>query len=158
LGALVFGAYSDRLGRRNAMSIAIVGMALCSLIIGVCPTYAAIGIAAPVLLVVARLLQGVSAGGEGGSATTYLVQFARPGRRALGGSWQQVSTGFSTLVALGVSRLAGSYFSADALAAWGWRVPFFLGAALGLFGLYLRLSAAETPVFTVDVDTAPARP
>src|SRR4051812_11852773 len=89
LGALLFGAYSDRLGRRNAMSIAVIGMALCSFIIALCPTYASIGIAAPATLVLARLLQGVSAGGEGGSATTYLVEFARPGRRALAGSWQQ---------------------------------------------------------------------
>jgi MHS family alpha-ketoglutarate permease-like MFS transporter len=157
LGSLLFGAYSDRMGRRAAMTFAILGMALCSLIIGVCPTYAAIGVLAPIILVMARLLQGISAGGEAGSATTYLVEFARPGHRALAGSWQQVSTGLSTLSALGTSALLAASLSPELLAAWGWRVPFIIGAALGLVGLYLRLRAGETPVFKRDVEAAAER-
>lgn len=159
LGSLLFGAYSDRVGRRAAMTGAILGMAVCSLIIGLCPTYAAIGVLAPLILVVARLAQGISAGGEAGSATTYLVEFAQPGQRALAGSFQQVSTGLSTLCALGTSALLTSLLAADALGAWGWRVPFIIGALLGVVGLYLRLRAGETPVFRRDVEaTAERRP
>jgi MHS family alpha-ketoglutarate permease-like MFS transporter len=152
LGSLLLGAYSDRKGRRAAMTLAILGMALCSLIIGLCPPYATIGVAAPVILVIVRMLQGVSAGGEAGSATTYLVEFARPGRRALAGSFQQISTGLSTLGALGTSALLSAFLSQASLAAWGWRVPFVIGAVLGLIGLYLRLRAGETPVFKRDVE------
>src|SRR5262249_7198898 len=120
VGALLFGAYSDRLGRRNAMSVAIIGMAFCSLIIGASPTYEGVGILAPILLVLARWVQGVPAGGEGGSATTSFVDSAPPGRRALGGSWQQFTPGLSPLAALGVSGPVGRSFTADTLAVWGW--------------------------------------
>ena len=89
LGSLLFGIYSDRTGRRTAMTVAILGMGLCCLIIGLCPNYASIGVLAPIILVIVRLLQGLSAGGEAGSATTYLVEFGRPSRRALAGSWQR---------------------------------------------------------------------
>jgi len=157
LGSLLFGAYSDRVGRRAAMTFAILGMAVCSFVIGACPNYAAIGVAAPLILVAARLLQGVSAGGEAGSATTYLVEFGRPGHRAVAGSWQQVSTGLSTLCALATSSLLIANLSPEVLSAWGWRVPFFIGAALGVVGLYLRLKGGETPVFKADVEAASER-
>jgi MFS transporter, MHS family, alpha-ketoglutarate permease len=157
LGSLLLGVYSDRAGRRAAMTVAILGMGLCSLIIGLCPNYASIGVLAPVILVIVRLLQGVSAGGEAGSATTYLVEFGRPAHRALAGSWQQISTGLSTLCALGTSALLTANLSSATLAVWGWRVPFFIGAALALIGLYLRLRAAETPIFKRDIAADPAR-
>jgi MFS transporter, MHS family, alpha-ketoglutarate permease len=157
LGSLLLGMYSDRAGRRAAMTIAILGMGLCCLIIGLCPTYASIGVAAPVILVIARLAQGLCAGGEAGSATTYLVEFGRPGHRALAGSWQQFSTGLSTLAALSTASLLTANLAPASLASWGWRVPFFIGAALALVGLYLRLRADETPIFTGDVTGTPTR-
>ncbi len=157
LGAVLFGAYSDRLGRRNAMMIAILGMGVCSLIIGLTPTYDSIGIAAAFVIVGARLLQGISAGGEAGSATTYLVELSLPGKRALGGSMQQISTGLSTLFALATSALLANLLTAEQLSAWGWRVPFIIGAVLSVVGLLLRLAAHESPVFESDVKTAKAR-
>jgi len=157
LGALIFGAYSDRIGRRNAMTIAILGMGVCSLIMGLVPNYAAIGLAAPVLLVAARLIQGISAGGEAGSATTYLVELAKPGRRAFAGSLQQISTGASTLCALATSAILAGTLSTEALADWGWRIPFIIGAVLSVVGLYLRLAAHESPVFEVDSKSAEKR-
>lgn len=157
LGSLLFGIYSDRTGRRKAMTGAILGMGLCCLIIGLCPNYASIGVLAPVILVIVRLLQGLSAGGEAGSATTYLVEFGRPGRRALAGSWQQISTGLSTLAALGTSALLSAHLDPSQMAAWGWRIPFIIGAILALTGLYLRLRADETPIFKTDVVQSAAR-
>jgi len=157
MGALLFGAYSDRIGRRNAMMIAIIGMGICSLIIGLLPTYAAIGIAAPIILVLARVLQGVSAGGEAGSATTYLVELARPGRRAFAGSFQQISTGASTLCALATSAILASSLAPETLAQWGWRVPFIIGAVLSVVGLYLRIAAHESPVFEADAKDVKVR-
>src|SRR5690606_33358278 len=126
---------------------AIIGMAGCSLAIGFTPTYGQMGLFAPLLVLFARLLQGISAGGEAGSATTYLLEFAKPGRRALTTSLHQLSTGLSTLCALATSLLLTALLPADDLSEWGWRIPFFIGAGLGVFGLYLRLNADETPVF-----------
>jgi MFS transporter, MHS family, alpha-ketoglutarate permease len=151
LGSILFGIYSDRAGRRTAMTVAILTMGLCCLIIGLCPNYASIGVLAPVILVLVRLFQGLSAGGEAGSATTYLVEFGRPGRRALAGSWQQISTGLSTLAALGTSALLTAHLDPLQMASWGWRIPFFIGAILALTGLYLRLRADETPIFKSDI-------
>lgn len=157
LGALLFGAYSDRLGRRNAMMVAILGMGACSLVIGLTPTYETIGLAAAVIIIAARLLQGIAAGGEAGSATTYLVELSLPGKRALGGSMQQVSTGLSTLFALGTSALLSNMLTPEQLASWGWRVPFVIGAGLSVVGLLLRFSAHESPVFVTESKTAEAR-
>jgi MFS family permease len=147
LGAILFGAYSDSIGRRNAMAVAILTMGFCSLIIAATPNYATIGIAAPLILIASRLLQGISAGGEAGSATAYLVEFAKPGRRALAGSLQQVSTGLSTLSGLGTAALLTRLLSREDLEVWGWRIPFFVSVVLSLIGLYLRMKAEESPVF-----------
>lgn len=147
VGALIFGAYSDRIGRRNSMSVAIITMGFCSLVIACTPNYATIGIAAPLILVASRLLQGISAGGEAGSATAYLVEFAKPGRRALAGSLQQVSTGLSTLSGLGTAALITRLLTPEDLASWGWRIPFFVSVVLSIVGLYLRTRADESPVF-----------
>lgn len=144
LGAFMFGAYGDRVGRRASMTAAIVIMAACSLLIGLTPTHAAIGNFAPALIVVARCLQGLAAGGEAGSAQTYLAELAASGRRAATASMQQISTGLSTLFALGVSTLLAASLTPTELSSWGWRVPFVLGALIGTVGIYLRLTAAET--------------
>jgi MHS family alpha-ketoglutarate permease-like MFS transporter len=147
LGAILYGAYSDRIGRRNAMAVAILTMGFCSLIVASTPNYASIGMAAPLILIASRLLQGISAGGEAGSATAYLVEFATPGRRALFGSLQQVSTGLSTLSGLGTAALLTRLLSHDDLENWGWRIPFFVSVVLSLVGLYLRMKGEESPVF-----------
>jgi MHS family alpha-ketoglutarate permease-like MFS transporter len=147
IGGIVLGRLGDARGRRHALSLSILLMGLGSLVIGVLPGYATIGLVAPVLMVLMRLLQGFSAGGEGGVSATFLLEFAPPGRRALAGSWRDFSSGVSTFAALGVSTLVTSLLSAEDLSTWGWRVPFLLGAAFALVGLVLRRRVTETPVF-----------
>jgi MHS family proline/betaine transporter-like MFS transporter len=154
LGAIIFGHFGDKLGRRNTLAAAVILMAGASLLIAVLPTYAQIGVAAPILLALARLLQGVSAGGEAGGSSSYLVEYAPVGRRGLYGSWQQFSIVLGLLVGSGVSSLLGAVLSDDALESWGWRVPFLLGTFAGLVGLYLRLRLDDTPAFRKLEDRA----
>lgn len=147
VGALLFGVYGDRLGRRNAMMAAILLMAGASLIIGITPSFASIGLAASGLIVFARLLQGIAAGGEAGNATAYLAEIAHPRHRAFTSSFQQLSTGLSSVFAIGVASALSWALTPEQLAAWGWRLAFLLGGVLGLVGLYLRRHAEETPSF-----------
>ena len=147
IGALILSPLADRYGRRALLSATILMAGLGGLAIALCPTYAEIGIAAPAVILVARLLQGFSAGGEYQIAIAFLNEHANRRRRAFGASPQQLSIGLSVLAATGVSSLVARALPPDALASWGWRVPFLLGAALSLFGLYLRRGLAETPAF-----------
>lgn len=147
IGAAVIGAYADRYGRKNALILTIAAMAGASLIIGLTPTYAVIGIFAPIILLLMRLLQGFSAGGEFGSSSAFLVEYAAPRRRAFAGSWQQVSVGAGLLIASGLGVLITSFLSADALDAWGWRLAFIICGLLGVVGLWLRSSVDETDSF-----------
>jgi MHS family alpha-ketoglutarate permease-like MFS transporter len=147
LGGIVLGSYGDRHGRRAQLIATIVLMAAASLLIGILPGYARIGLAAPALLLLARLAQGLSAGGEFGGSSAYLVEFAAPQRRGFVGSWQQFSVGIGTLIASGIATLFTGIMPQGALYAWGWRVPFLLGALIGFYGLYLRLGIDETRPF-----------
>lgn len=148
IGGAILGAYGDRVGRRRALVTQIFIMALASLIIGVVPGYGTIGVLAPVVLLLARLGQGFSAGGEFGASSAFLVEYAAPGRRGLVGSLQQVSVGLGTLGASAVASLVLHNLAPAALDSWGWRIPFWIGAAVGLFGLYLRVRVHETPQFS----------
>ncbi|MEV6093334.1 MFS transporter [Streptomyces cellulosae] len=147
IGGAVLGAYSDRHGRKKGMTLTIALMAGSSLAIAVCPTYTAIGVAAPLLLVLARLVQGFSAGGEFGSSSAFLVESAAKGRRAFAGSWQQVSVGAGALIASFLGTVLTSTLDDGALHNWGWRLAFAIGAMLGLVGLWLRHSVPETESF-----------
>ncbi len=147
IGAFVLSPLADKHGRRVMLSATIIMAGIGSLVIALCPTYAQIGILAPLLIVAARLLQGFSAGGEYQIAITFLNEHASVRNRAFAASPQQVSIGVSVLVATAVSTLATKYVSPADLASWGWRLPFLLGAALSLFGLYLRSGLDETPAF-----------
>ncbi|OWJ67398.1 MFS transporter [Inquilinus limosus] len=147
IGAFVLSPLADKYGRRAMLSATIVMAGIGGLAIALCPTYAQIGIAAPILIVAARLLQGFSAGGEYQIAITFLNEHASSRNRAFGASPQQVSIGLSVLAATGVASLTTSSLTPEALASWGWRVPFLIGAVLSLFGLYLRRNLAETPSF-----------
>lgn len=148
IGGAILGAYADRHGRKKGLTLTIGMMAGASILIGITPTYGAIGVLAPMILVLARLLQGFSAGGEFGSSSSFLVESAAPGRRAFAGSWQQVSVGAGVLLASGTGYTLTSLLSDGAMASWGWRVAFFLGGILGLIGLWLRISVEETDSFT----------
>lgn len=147
IGGAILGPYGDRVGRKNALVLQILIMAIASLVIGIIPGYAVIGVLAPAILVVARLSQGFSAGGEFGGSSAFLVEYARPGHRGLIGSLQQVSVGLGTLIASAVASLVLHNLAPAALNSWGWRIPFWIGAAFGFFGLYLRVRVKETPVF-----------
>ena len=147
LGGLVFGLYADKHGRKKALVVMISLMALGTGLLGVLPTFGAIGIAAPLLLLLARLIQGFSAGGEFGSASAMLIEFAPPGRRGLYGSFQMVSQSLAFGIGAAMAIGLNLGLSADAFASWGWRVPFILGILIGPTGWYLRQRCDESPEF-----------
>ncbi|WP_338926401.1 MFS transporter [Mycetohabitans endofungorum] len=146
LGAIVLGAYADRAGRRAALSLSILLMMVGTLIIAVLPTYATIGLAAPLILVIARLLQGFSAGGEFGSATAFLAEHM-PQRRGFLSSWQVASQGLTTLLAASFGVVLNGNLSPAQMDAWGWRIPFFFGLLIGPVAWYIRKRVDETPEF-----------
>lgn len=147
VGAAMLGAYADRHGRKKGLTLTIGLMAGASFVIALTPSYESIGIAAPVVLLLARLLQGFSAGGEFGSSSAFLVESAAAGRRAFAGSWQQVSVGGGVLIASLMGTVLTSGLSDDALHSWGWRAAFIAGGLLGLLGLWLRFSVGDTESF-----------
>jgi MHS family proline/betaine transporter-like MFS transporter len=153
VGSIVFGIYGDRLGRRRALSAVVFLMAISTFVIGLLPTYAQVGVAAPIMLVVIRLLQGLSAGGEWGGSTAYIVEFAPEGRRGFLGSWQQVGVGGGFLLGSLTAALLNNAMDKEALLAWGWRLPFLFGIAVGLVGCYLRWRLDDTPKFNELAET-----
>jgi len=148
VGSILFGIYGDRFGRRKALSAVIFVMGFSTLAIGLLPTYQQVGVVAPILLVIIRLLQGLSAGGEWGGSTAYLVEFAPEGRRGYIGSWQQVSVGGGFLLGSLSAAFINQVLDHDAVLSWGWRVPFILGIVVALVGAYLRWRLEDTPKYT----------
>lgn len=147
LGGFVWGPLGDKLGRRQILAITIVLMASATFCVGLVPTYDAIGFWAPVLMVLLRMIQGFSTGGEYGGAATFMAEYAPPRRRGFMGSFLEFGTlaGFSAgaLMMLGFSLVLGE----EQMSSWGWRVPFLIAAPLGLIGIYLRMKLEDTPVF-----------
>ncbi len=144
LGALVIGAYADRAGRKPAMTLTLAMMAVGTGAIAVLPGYETIGVAAPILLVVTRLIQGLAWGGEAGPATTYILEAAPPERRAAYACWQVATQGFAA-VAAGLAGYALTLALPEAeLDAWGWRVPFALGLLVLPVGVYIRRRLSDT--------------
>lgn len=150
LGAIVIGAYADRAGRKAALTLSILMMMVGTLLIALMPTYATIGVLAPVGIVIARMVQGFSAGGEFGSATAFLAEHA-PKRRGFFSSWQVASQGLTTLLAAGFGALLTGNLSPEAMMSWGWRVPFFFGLLIGPVAYYIRRRLDETPEF-LDIE------
>jgi MHS family proline/betaine transporter-like MFS transporter len=138
LGAAVFGWFGDRYGRARTMQISVVFMAGPTLLLGLLPSYAQAGALAPALLVLVRLLQGLSVGGEFSSSATYLVETAPEGKRGLTGSWANIGSMCGSLLGVGVAALVSNVFDAAALAAWAWRLPFLGGAILGTAAIWIR--------------------
>lgn len=147
IGGVVLGLYADRFGRKTLLVFLIGLMSAASAIIAVVPTYQTIGIAAPLIILVARLLQGLSAGGVFGSATAFLFECAPPGSRGFYGAWQFSGQGAAILLSGIVGLFVTHCLSSSQLESWGWRLPFFLGVVVGPVGFYIRLKVAETPEF-----------
>ncbi|MGX7760591.1 MFS transporter [Streptomyces angustmyceticus] len=144
VGGLLLGAIADRRGRRSALTLTILLMGGGSLLVALTPTYEATGLLAPLVLVAARLVQGLSVGGEFAASTTFLVESAGPGRRGLFSSFQYVSTTLGQLLASGTAALLAALLTEQQMGQWGWRVAFLVGALLSLLGLWIRRGAQET--------------
>ncbi|HTR09065.1 MAG TPA: MFS transporter [Paraburkholderia sp.] len=149
LGAIVLGIYGDRKGRKAALTLAIALMMAGTLAMAFMPPYASIGIAAPLLILLARLVQGFAVGGEFGSATAFMVEHS-PARRGYYASWQFASQGAAAILAASFGSLLAWWLPPAELQAWGWRVPFFFGLLLGPVGYYIRSHLDETPEFVAN--------
>lgn len=147
VGSVVLGRMADLRGRKAVLTLTVILMGASTVAIGLLPSYASIGLWAPVLLVIARFLQGFSAGGEWGSASTFLYEWAGPGRRGFVGAFQQSTIGIGLLLAAAIAGLISSSMSSSALADWGWRIPFLLGGLLGPVGAFMRSNVDESPDF-----------
>jgi MHS family proline/betaine transporter-like MFS transporter len=147
VGAMVIGWYGDRFGRRKALVITIGLMAFATGCTGLIPSYALIGVWGAFLLVICRMLQGFSTGGEWGGAAAFLVEHAPAGRRGLIGSLQQAATALGAMAATFSAAILTSTLPSESFFAWGWRIPFLIGFVLGPVGYYLRTRVAETPAF-----------
>jgi MHS family proline/betaine transporter-like MFS transporter len=147
LGGIVIGRLGDTRGRKTALLLTIFLMAAGTVLIGVLPTYASIGTFAPLLLVIARLMQGFSAGGEWGGSTTYIVEWAPKRQRGWYGSFQQTSVVAGLLLGSGVAALLNTALTSAQMDAWGWRIPFLFGGLLGPIGIYMRRNIGETPAY-----------
>ncbi|MBF8170918.1 MFS transporter [Streptomyces olivaceus] len=160
IGALVLGPLGDRIGRKRTLSLVILMMSGATLTIGLLPGYASIGIAAPLLLVALRLVQGFAAGGEFGSAASFLAESAPRRRRGFGVSWLEVGSLLGFLAGSFVFLLLSAGLDDGALSSWGWRVPFLLSAPLGVIGLVLRNKIEDTPEYRAlqASDAAPHHP
>ena len=162
LGGLVFGPLGDKIGRQRVLAMVIILMSLSTFVIGLLPPYATIGIWAPLLLVVARCLQGFSAGGEFGGASTFLAEYSPDERRGFLVSWLEFSTLIGFVLGSIIVLFLTTVLPEDALISWGWRIPFLLAGPLGLVGLYIRLRLEDTPEFkaleqTGEVSSSPFR-
>jgi hypothetical protein len=146
-GAIVFGRIGDLVGRKYTFLVTIVFMGLATFLVGLLPTYASIGWAAPILLVTLRLVQGLALGGEYGGAATYVAEHAPHERRGYDTSWIQTTATLGFFLALAVIGTARLVMDAKAFADWGWRIPFWLSLVLLVFSIYIRLKLHESPVF-----------
>jgi MFS transporter, MHS family, proline/betaine transporter len=147
LGGLIFGQIGDRLGRRQALVLSVVLMAVPTFLMGLMPTYQSVGILAPILLIVLRLVQGISAGGEFSGSIIFLVEQAPEHQRGLYGSIANFGAMIGGLLGAGCGWFMAELLSPEAMQEWGWRVPFLTGILVGLFGLWARFGVPDTPIF-----------
>jgi MHS family citrate/tricarballylate:H+ symporter-like MFS transporter len=147
VGAIVLGAYIDRIGRRKGLIVTLSIMAIGTVVIAFCPTYATIGIAAPIIVLVGRLLQGFSAGVELGGVSVYLAEISTPGNRGFYTSFQSSSQQVAIFVASILGFILSESMPAATVAAWGWRIPFFVGCLIIPVIFFLRRTLEETPEF-----------
>jgi metabolite-proton symporter len=154
VGGLVFGHYGDRIGRKTLLVVSLVMMGAATFAIGLLPGYATIGIAAPLLLTLLRLVQGFALGGEWGGAVLIVSEHGDPARRGFWASWPQAGVPVGQLLANGLLFVLAAVQDEATFQSWGWRIPFLLSAVLVLIGLYIRLSVEESPVFKAAQEEA----
>ncbi|CAL9409654.1 Proline_betaine transporter [Streptomyces sp. enrichment culture] len=154
LGGMIFGPLGDRVGRQKVLALTMIMMAAGTFAIGLIPSYATIGVWAPVLLLAARLVQGFSTGGEYAGASTFIAEYAPDRRRGFLGSWLEFGTLAGYIGGAGLVTLMTALLPADDLTSWGWRIPFLIAGPMGLIGLYLRMRLEETPAFAAQVAKA----
>lgn len=152
LGAVVIGAYADYAGRKAALTLTIMVMGLGTFVIAVAPTYAAIGIGAPLLLLVGRVLQGFSAGGELGGAAAFLVEHAPAGKKGKYAAWLQGSMSISNILAALVAFSITTLLTKEQIGDWGWRLPFLIGLLIAPVGIWMRRALDETPHFQQEIE------
>ena len=160
IGGIIFGHFGDKLGRKRALQLSVMMMAIPTTLIAFLPTHAQIGLLAPILLVLIRLIQGVSVGGELVGSISFITEIAPKNRRGFFGSFSVCSAVGGILLGSAVATIAHGVFDAEFLNNWGWRIPFLLGFAIGGFGLWMRKGMVETPQFekvkeTGDVGKSP---
>jgi len=146
-GAAVFGWFGDRYGRARTMQISVSLMALPTLLLGFLPSYASVGVLAPLLLVLVRIMQGLSVGGEFSSSATYLVETAPAGKRGLTGSWANIGSMTGSLLGVGAAALVTNVFDSASLTDWAWRLPFLGGALLGTTAIWIRRNLHDSERF-----------
>jgi MHS family proline/betaine transporter-like MFS transporter len=147
IGSAIFGYIGDRWGRRRALLISVIFMGAPTFTLGILPTYEMVGIAAPILLLIIRLIQGLSVGGEFSSSVTYVVETSPVNRRGLSGSWANVGSMAGMLLGSALAALVTNIFSASFVQAWGWRLPFLFGGILAVFAVYLRKGLSPSALF-----------
>ena len=146
-GGIILGYFADVYGRKSVLVAVIMLMTAGTAMVALAPTYASIGVAAPVLIVCARILQGLSAGGEFGSAASFLIEHAPPARRGYFGAWQFAGQGAAVFTSGAIGALMSWALSVEQIEAWGWRLPFMLGLLIGPVGVLIRAKLQETPDF-----------
>ncbi|WP_437050130.1 MFS transporter [Streptomyces sp. enrichment culture] len=152
LGGLVFGPLGDRIGRQKVLATTMIMMAIGTFAIGLIPGYATLGIAAPVLLLLARMVQGFSTGGEYGGATTFVAEYSPDRRRGFLSSWLDFGTFVGYALGSALVTLLNLALTDAQMLSWGWRVPFLIAGPLGIIGLYMRLKLEESPAFQKQLD------
>lgn len=157
IGGAFFGPLGDRIGRQRVLAITMIMMSAGTFAIGLIPSHGAIGIWAPVLLIVARMVQGFSAGGEYGGACTFIAEYAPDKRRGFFGSFLELGTNAGYVAGAALATVLTTTMATDDLYSWGWRIPFLVAGPIGLVGLYVRMKLEETPAFKKLADEAEAK-
>ncbi|MFI6480467.1 MFS transporter [Nonomuraea sp. NPDC050663] len=147
LGGIVFGHFGDRVGRKTVLVVTLLVMGIATFLIGLVPTYATIGVAAPILLATLRFVQGLGLGGEWGGAVLMSIEHGSDKKRGFNASWPQVGVPAGNLLAAGLLGLMSLVLSDEAFLSWGWRIPFLLSGLLVVVGLWIRLKITESPLF-----------